>query len=45
MIMQKKITSSNFQQKKPPFPDFYVSIFIESFEKNEKKPLIVRKLS
>lgn len=40
----KKITSSNFQQKKPPFPDFYVSIFIESFEKNEKKPINIQKI-
>ena len=32
----KKITGSNFELKKPPLPDFYVSVFIKSFKKNQK---------
>ena len=28
----KKITGSNFKHKTPPFPDFYVSVFIKSFK-------------
>tara|TARA_B100002019_G_scaffold161715_1_gene139466 strand:- start:731 stop:1186 length:456 start_codon:yes stop_codon:yes gene_type:complete len=32
----KKITNSNFMHKKPPFPDFYVSVFIKSFRENQK---------
>ena len=28
----RKITNSNFMHKKPPFPDFYVSVFIKSFK-------------
>ena len=32
----RKITNSNFMLKKPPSPDFYVSVFIKSFNKNQK---------
>lgn len=32
----RKISNSNFMLKTPPFPDFYVSVFIKSFKKKQK---------
>ena len=32
----KSISNSNFMQKNPPYPDFYVSVFIKSFQNKEK---------
>ncbi len=32
----RKITNSNFMQKSPPLPDFYVSVFIKSYKNNKK---------